>query len=104
MGFRRLNFFSMFPAIFSKASRTAYSKAKEDKLGGDLKGDGMQNGGLLVVEKGGKTLLSFKQESPSDSVANAEILKALGIEGAATPGGPRGCCCCCCCCWWRREL
>lgn len=90
MGFRRLNFFSIFPAIFSKNSRAAYNKAKEDKLGGDLKGDGMQNGGALVIEKGGKTLLSFKQESPSDHVENAEVLKALGIEGPPPQSPPEG--------------
>nr|KAG5706427.1 hypothetical protein BaRGS_032820 [Batillaria attramentaria] len=54
--------------------------AKAEKVGGDMKGDGMQNGGTLVVEKGGKTLLSFKQENPADHVDPAEVLKALGIN------------------------
>ncbi|KAL8610000.1 hypothetical protein ACOMHN_029493 [Nucella lapillus] len=90
MGFRRLNFFSLFPAIFSKNSRAAYNKAKADKLGGDLKGDGMQNGGALVIEKGGKTLLSFKQDSPSDHVENAAVLKALGIQGPPPQSTPEG--------------
>lgn len=80
MGFRRLNFFSIFPAIFSKNARAAYSKAKAEKMGGDMKGDGMQNGGTFVVEKGGKVLLSFKQDSPADHVDPAEVLKVLGID------------------------
>lgn len=81
LGFRRLNIFSVFPAVFSKASRSAMSKAKEEKIDGDFKGDGFQNGGTLVVGTGGKVLLSFKQEEPSDHVNPNEVLKALGIEG-----------------------
>ncbi|XP_070207988.1 prostamide/prostaglandin F synthase-like [Littorina saxatilis] len=93
LGFKRFNFLSIFPAIFSKVSRAAYSKAKAEKVGGDLKGDGMQTGGTMVVEKGGKTLLTFKQDSPADHVDPAEVLKALGIDepppksGGATAAG-----------------
>lgn len=80
----------MFPAIFSKVARAAYSKAKADKVGGDMKGDGMQNGGTMVIEKGGKTLLTFKQEGPADHVDPAEVLKALGIEGGPPAPSPEG--------------
>ena len=81
MGFRRLNIFTVFPAIFSKASRNAMSKAKEEKIEGDLKGDGFQNGGTLVIGAGGKeVLLNFRQEEPSDHVSSSEVLKALGIQ------------------------
>jgi len=89
LGFKRLNFFSIFPAIFSKVARAAYSKAKADQVGGDMKGDGMQTGGTMVIEKGGKTLLSFKQDGPADHVDPADVLKALGIEGGP-PAQPSG--------------
>ena len=41
--------------------------------------------GLHLPLPGGKLLLSFKQESPSDHVDPAEVLKALGIDAAAAP-------------------
>lgn len=53
------------------------SQAKKLNLGGNLlKGDGFQNGGALVVEKGGtKTLLTYIQEEAPDHVSNEEVLK-----------------------------
>ena len=35
-------------------------------------------------------LLSFKQESPSDHVDPAEVLKALGINASAPESAPEG--------------
>ncbi|XP_046547532.1 prostamide/prostaglandin F synthase-like, partial [Haliotis rubra] len=81
LGFRRLGVFSLFPAIFAKKARDAMSQAKTEKIEGNFKGDGMQNGGTVVVAKGGKVLLNFKQENPADHVDPNEVLKALGIEG-----------------------
>ena len=50
-------------------------------LGGDLKGDGYQNGGCLVVGAGGSpTMLAYRQEEPADHADNAQILEALGIQ------------------------
>ena len=47
---------------------------------GDMKGDGMQLGGTLVVSKGGeKLLLCHKQTNPGDHTNTEEVLKALGI-------------------------
>lgn len=50
-------------------------QGKERGVGGDLRGDGFQNGGLVVVGKGGKLLYSFVQENPADHAANEDILK-----------------------------
>jgi hypothetical protein len=53
---------------------------KKEKLPSNLKGDGLQNGGTLVVTKGGTTiLLDFRQDNPADHVKNENVLKALGI-------------------------
>ncbi|XP_070555587.1 prostamide/prostaglandin F synthase-like [Ptychodera flava] len=80
MGYRRLNLFSMIPSVLK--SRSTISKAKQDKIDGNLSGDGMQNGGVLVVSKGGdKVLLDFRQVNPGDHVPLEDVLKALGIEG-----------------------
>ena len=47
----------------------------------DFKGNALQNGGLLIVKKGGQeVLLSYRQENPADHVENSEVLKALGIK------------------------
>ena len=40
-----------------------------------MKGDGLQNGGVLVVEKGGKLLYSFTQVNPAEHASNDDILK-----------------------------
>ena len=39
-------------AAFDKKSRDLAGKAKEEKLGGNFKGDFYQMGGLLIVKKG----------------------------------------------------
>ena len=52
--------------------------------GGDLKGDGYQNGGTLVVAAGGKVLFSYLQEDPADHADPQDILKALGIQANLT--------------------
>lgn len=79
--FKRLSFLQLFPAVFSKKARDANAKAKSLSLGGDLKGDGYQNGGCIIVGAGGSpTMFSFRQEDPSDHPENDQILEALGIE------------------------
>jgi len=46
----------------------------------DLKGDMFQNGGTIVVNKGGDTLLLYyRQDNPADHVENSAILQSLGI-------------------------
>lgn len=50
-----------------------------------MKGDGLLNGGMLIVTAGGeKVLLSFKQTSPGHHVSNEQILEVLGISGEET--------------------
>ena len=50
-------------------------------LGGDMKGDGFQNGGCIVVEKGGtKTLLTYVQQGAPDHVSNEELVKVGCFE------------------------
>ena len=46
-----------------------------------MAGDGLQNGGLLIVSKGGvQVLLNHKEDNPGDHVSNAIILRVLGIS------------------------
>ena len=77
LNFKRMNFLQMFPAVLSAAARAAASRAKSLKLVGNMSGDGWQNGGCLVIEKGGsgKPLLYYIQESAPAIVDNSDVLK-----------------------------
>ncbi len=81
LGFARISMLGLIPAVLSSAARAAQAKAKELGLGGNMRGDGYQNGGVLIVGAGGDpTLLQWKQEAAPDHVANEEVLKALDIQ------------------------
>ena len=76
MGFKRMSFLQLFPAVFSKKSREAQAKAKSMELGGNLAGDGYQNGGCLVVGAGGAPVMfTFKQEG-----VKAMIMKNVRLQ------------------------
>ncbi|XP_048770157.2 prostamide/prostaglandin F synthase-like, partial [Ostrea edulis] len=80
LGFRRLNIFSGIGALFAKTTRDGLAKAKEQNIDGNMKGDGFQNGGALIVKAGGtEVIYSYKQEDPSIYVSPNDILKALGL-------------------------
>ena len=58
-----------------------FLQAKTENISGNLSGDGLQNGGLLIVTKGGEQLLlNHREENPGDHVANGVILEKLGIK------------------------
>ena len=57
-------------------------------MGGDMKGDGYQNGGTLIVDKGGKLLLQYIQENPADHVPLPDVLKALNITSSRAQASP----------------
>ena len=52
---------------------------------GDIKGDGFQNGGALIVDKDGKLLLEYRQEDAADHISAEQILKALDLPMPAAP-------------------
>lgn len=81
LGFRRLNVFTLVSSLFGKKTRESISQSREQKVDGDMAGDGWQNGGTLVINTDGKALLAFKQETPGEHVDPNDVLKALGIEG-----------------------
>jgi len=83
---RRYNSLSIVPAALGKPVHDVALKAKAVGIQGNLSGDLLQSGGLLVVTKGGdKALLHFVQKSPGDYVPQESILQAPGIsaEGCA---------------------
>ncbi|XP_049631353.1 prostamide/prostaglandin F synthase [Suncus etruscus] len=94
LGFRRYSSLSILPAALGKPVREVAAKAKAVGIEGNLSGDLLQSGGLLVVTKGGdQVLLHFVQKSPGDYVPQEQILQALGIavEGGASGQGPPQC-------------
>lgn len=82
LGFKRYNALSVLGGLAAKETRTSLAKANAKKVKGNLRGDGLLNGGMLIVTAGGeKVLLSFKQSSPGHHVSNEQILEVLGIGG-----------------------
>ncbi|CAK1594815.1 unnamed protein product [Parnassius mnemosyne] len=80
LGFKRFNVISIITSLFWKQSREAIAKGKGMGLGGDFKGDWVQTGGALLVERGGKVLRHFIQTGPADHLTNQEILKHFNLE------------------------
>lgn len=80
LGYKRFTWLSIWTALLSRISRAAVSESKRMNISGNLSGDGLQNGGLLIIDKGGsKVLLNHHEESPGDHVANETIIQSLGI-------------------------
>ncbi|KAM3968725.1 prostamide/prostaglandin F synthase [Aphomia sociella] len=85
LGFKRFNVVTIITSLFWKQSREAIFKGRGMGLGGDLKGDWVQTGGALLVEKGGILRRHFVQHGPGDHLPNEEILKHFGLEGEYKP-------------------
>lgn len=80
LGYKRFNWISIWKALLSAVSRQALRESRERNISGNFAGDGLQNGGLLIVTKGGEQLLlNRREETPGDHVANSVILETLGI-------------------------
>jgi len=95
-GFKRFSLFSLPRLMLAKVARDAVSKGRERGVGGNMSGDGLQNGGLLIVKEG-KIIYSFIQENPADHASKEDILKALNIkadtlEGTSTTNNPSASC------------
>jgi len=89
LGFKKMGVLGGVGSIISSAARAAQARIKALGLGGNMEGEKYQNGGALVVEKGGeKQLLHYVQQSAPDHVSNAQVLQALDIsvqEGGQVP-------------------
>eukprot|EP00057_Strongylocentrotus_purpuratus_P014718 XP_011669192.1 PREDICTED: prostamide/prostaglandin F synthase-like [Strongylocentrotus purpuratus] len=77
--YKRYNFLTIMANLMCKMTREAVSKATSEGITGNMTGDALQMGGTLVIDKGGKVLLDFKQETPADSVPLDRVLHVLGI-------------------------
>ncbi|XP_068450849.1 prostamide/prostaglandin F synthase [Clinocottus analis] len=87
LGFKRYTALTVVPAALGKKVRDAAAKANSDGIKGNFSGDLLQNGGMLIVAKGGeKVLVHFIQDSPGDHLPLEDISKALGISSKAKAG------------------
>lgn len=59
------------PSFWSNVRR-----AKAKKVDGDMKGDGFQMGGLIVVEPSGEIIYRFKQTQMGDHPPPEAVLEA----------------------------
>ena len=72
--------FDIIKRALSAKWREASGKATSMGLGGDMKGDGFQNGGALIIDKNGKQLYEYVQEDAAEHISAEEIYKALNIK------------------------
>ncbi|KAL0810355.1 hypothetical protein ABMA28_010504 [Loxostege sticticalis] len=85
LGFMRFNRISILISLLWKQTREAIAIGRRMGLGGDIRGDGVQTGGALLVGKGGKVLHHFTQTGPAEHMSNYDILKTFGLEHEYKP-------------------
>lgn len=85
LGFKRFNYMTILTSLLWKQSRDAIAKGRGMGLGGDLKGDWVQTGGAVLVQKGGNLLQHFSQSGPADHLSNLDILKKFNLESQYKP-------------------
>ena len=84
MDFKKLSYLEVLPSVFSRKAAGVLMTVLGKNVGGNIYGDGFQNGGCMVVGAGGSpTLYTFKQLDPTDHPDNQQILKSLGIASAS---------------------
>jgi len=80
LGMKRIGMFSVAGQLISKQSRKWLAHANQLGVTGDMKGNGLQQGGTYVIEKGGKVLFKHTQEGFGDHPKLEDILKSLNIS------------------------
>jgi prostamide/prostaglandin F2alpha synthase len=80
LDYKRFSIFSLMKKLLSETFRSRKAKADGMGITGDMKGDGFQNGGALIVAKGGKQLFEYIQEDASIQITEEQILKTLKLN------------------------
>jgi hypothetical protein len=80
--------FGLGSLISDKSGKLAESKARG--VTGNFAGDGMQLGGVFVVDSSGKVLLEHRQKFFGDDPSPQDILEAIAAAGAPPSGGGGG--------------
>ena len=79
LDFKTMSFSQLFQSHLSGVYGSVWECMR---VGSQLSGDSYQLGGCLVMEAGGgdEPLLHYIQQGPLDHLANADVLRALGIS------------------------
>lgn len=66
--------------LLTRKWRERAALAESKGVCGNIKdGNGLQNGGALVVNKSGNVLYEYRQEDAADHIPASEILKAFNL-------------------------
>lgn len=84
--YKTFTWWDLLKYIVSSKWISAAGQVKSSGVGGDMKGDGFQNGGAMVIDKGGKLLYEYRQEDASEQILPEEILTALNIKETIETG------------------
>jgi len=78
--FRRVGVCEALGGLCGRKWSQVAANAKSKGIEGDMKGDGMQNGGTLVIGRKGRLLFEYLQVDPSDHIEANDVLKSLEIN------------------------
>ncbi|KAK2719959.1 prostamide/prostaglandin F synthase-like isoform X2 [Artemia franciscana] len=82
---KRITPLNALPMVFSKSARNGIRQVKEQRVGGNLRGDGYQLGGVLIVRKGGDLVAFQRQESPAQlPMEPHEVLQIIDDRSLGT--------------------
>ena len=75
-----LSMFDIVKGLLTRKWREKAALADSKGICGNIKdGNGLQNGGALVVAQNGRTLYEYKQEDAADHISPYEIFKAFNL-------------------------
>ncbi|CAG7834496.1 unnamed protein product [Allacma fusca] len=82
LGYKTYNICNICCAVCCSADvKRVSAEGKKNNIKNNWKGNGLQMGGTLIVEKGGKrVILSYKMKGLADHLDNSKILQALNID------------------------
>jgi prostamide/prostaglandin F2alpha synthase len=80
LNYDTLSMFDIAKGLLTRKWREKAALAESKGVCGNIKdGNGLQNGGALVVNKNGQTLYEYRQEDAADQISPYEILKAFNL-------------------------
>lgn len=78
--YRTFSWWDLARYVVSAKWISAAGRVRASGVGGDMKGDGFQNGGAIIVDKGGKLLYEYRQDDASEQISAEEIFAALNLK------------------------
>lgn len=80
-------FNAVYAAFFTAKGKQAFAKAKDEKTSSNVRGDGFQLGGILMVSRGGKEVLyKYVETNSLDEPPLDDVVKVL--QSNSSTDGP----------------